>query len=160
MKLNRRFLNRGRHGYLEQHNVFRKLPRIWYLWPVVRGMGSKKMKLEGEQWPTARKVLSLLSSRGLGIWNLPCGCGEATERFYARDSYAQITLTLCTVGKTVYWKVKHPVNYCLPHNKWPLCLGLSLNESHRRWLSTKFPEVTAPSGNLISPLPLEALPLQ
>lgn len=37
---------------------------------------------------------------------------------------------MCTVGKTAYRKVKHPVNYCLPHtNDHYVCA--TLNESLR-----------------------------
>ena len=57
---------------------------------------------------------------------------------------------VCTVGKTVYGNVNHPVKYCLPHTNDHCVWAFSINESPRWWLSTWFPEFPAPEGRLNS----------
>ena len=123
-----------------------------YLTPVtyVHGMSRRKMKPGFERKPIARKALGL-RPRSLAVWNYPLGVKRLLKDFKQEIFFFNCMIHIvCTVGKTVYWNVKHPVKYCLPHTNDHCVWASSLKESPRWWLSTQFPEFPAPEGRFIS----------
>lgn len=121
MKVNRRFLDGGKCMYVNSTMCSGngKVFDICDLWHVRWAAGKWILRAKDDQ---CRKSLGP-QAKGIGdleftLWVLRVYRKILSKRFLCSNH------TDCVDSwQNSYWKAKHPVNYCLPHNKWPLCLG-------------------------------------